>query len=315
MPSYTSSSDASPSGGLDRFTIILLGTVLFLLAAAEGASVVGFDRISRVQRREVSQREALLNVNDSAATEIPHIAVLGNSLLLEGVDVPLLASQLKSKFVPVPYFVLATDYYDWFFGLKRLFAEGMRPRYVVVGLSPNQFASSRTRGDYSARYLFQGSDLVEVVRRTHMDATTASGFLLSHFSKYYSTRVVTRGFVLGRVLPSVDEMLHNLAGNPHEPNVAKDLLRQLTVERLTALEQLCRTYGAGVVFVVPPTYQQGAETIAQVGRNHQHSVVVPIANDELDASYYQTDGFHLNEAGAKVFTLRLASNLREVLAK
>ena len=185
----------------DGFTIAMLCTVVAILAMAEGVTVLGFDRTSKVQRREVAQRQALLTVRDSEATSSPHVAVLGNSLLVEGVDVPLLTAQLGPKAIPVAYFVLATTYYDWFFALKRLFAEGVRPRTVVVGLSPNQLASSRTRGDYASRYLFQPSDLMEVTRRTHMDATTASGFVLAHFSEYYSTRVLVRGFVLNRLLP------------------------------------------------------------------------------------------------------------------
>src|SRR5207247_4039853 len=143
---------------------------------------------------EMAQRETLLEVRDTTTSESPHVAVLGNSLLLDGVNVPLLKASTEAKIVPVPYFVLATLYYDWYYGLKRLFAEGMRPRYVLIGLSPNQFASFYTRGNYSARYLFQRSDLLEVARKTQMDRTTASGFVVAHFSEFYSTRDVTSGF-------------------------------------------------------------------------------------------------------------------------
>ena len=71
----------------------------------------------------------------------------------------------------------------------------MRPEYVVLGLSPDQLASSEVRGDISARYMIQQSDLLDVVRQTHMDATRASEFILSHYSEYYSTREITRGYV------------------------------------------------------------------------------------------------------------------------
>jgi hypothetical protein len=283
---------------MDRFTIALLCTVFALLALIEAVSVLGFDRTSQVQRRELSERRTLLGVRDPDVSDDPHVAVLGNSLMLEGVDVP----QLRAKI-----------YNDWFFGLKRLFAEGMRPRYVLLGLSPNQLAAPGIRGDYSARYLFQRSDLIEVVRETHMDATTASGFLLAHYSEYYSTREATRGFVMILVLPSVGELFHNLAGAFRDPEINEAVLESLAAERLTALDRLCRANGSHFVLVVPPSYQKGAQIIGRVGHERGVTVLVPVAENEFDASYYQGDGVHLNGKGSQVFTTRLAASLREQL--
>jgi hypothetical protein len=262
---------------------------------------------------EKSQRQALLMVTDSLQDGARHVAVLGNSLLLDGVDVPLLAKQIEPTLVPVPYFVLATTYYDWFFGLKRLFAEGMRPRYVLLGLSPNQLASPRTLGDYAARYLFQGGDLLEIARKTRMDGTTASGFFLSHFSQYYSTRRVTRGFVLSRTLPGVEQLLSDLLSAPREPQTPDPELSLLAAERLGALDQLCRVNGSRFMLVIPPTYQNGAETIARIGSALHVMVLVPVAAEALDATYYKNDGFHLNDKGARHFTTRLATTLLDEL--
>jgi hypothetical protein len=298
---------------MDRFTIALLCTVFALLALIEAVSVLGFDRTSQVQRRELSERRTLLGVRDPDVSDDPHVAVLGNSLMLEGVDVPQLRAKIGPTYIPVPYFVLATNYNDWFFGLKRLFAEGMRPRYVLLGLSPNQLAAPGIRGDYSARYLFQQSDLIEVVRETHMDATTASGFLLAHYSEYYSTREATRGFVMIRVLPSVGELFHNLAGAFRDPEINEAVLESLAAERLTALDRLCRANGSHFVLVVPPSYQKGAQIIGRVGHERGVTVLVPVAENEFDASYYQGDGVHLNGKGSQVFTTRLAASLREQL--
>ncbi|HEX4425960.1 MAG TPA: hypothetical protein VH079_11200 [Terriglobales bacterium] len=312
MHSSISNSDtAARHARPDRFTVLLLGTVLVLLGLIEAVSVLRFDRTSRVQQREVAQRKILLEVKDPAIGEDPHLAVLGNSLMLNGVDLPLLAEKLGSKVTPVPYFVLATNYYDWYFGLKRMFAEGMRPRYVLLGLSPNQLAASDIRGDYSARYLFQQSDLIDVIRQTHMDATTASGFLLSHYSEFYSTRDITRGFIMNRVFPSVGELLHNQAGSVRDPEIAEPVLYPLAAKRLAELDRLCRENGAHFMLVVPPTYQKGAETIAQAGKSEQITVLVPVATNVFDSTYYQSDGFHLNDVGARVFTSRLADGLQD----
>ncbi len=314
MPLSISSSDHSPRNALiDRFTIVLLCTVFAVLALAETVSVVGFDRSSKVQRRELGQRRMILAVRDSEAVDDAHIAILGNSLMLEGVDVSLLRTKIEPTYAPAPYFVLGTYYYDWLFGLNRLFAEGMRPRYVLLGLSPNQLAASDIKGDYSARYLFQQSDLIQVIRKTHMDATRASGFLLAHYSEYYSTREITRGFFLGEVLPGVGELLHSRLGTFREPEIKESVLAPLADDRLTALDQLCRANGARFMFVVPPSYQRGAETIGRVGRKRGVTILLPAAEDEFDATYYQSDGFHLNGKGSEVFTSRLVADLREQL--
>jgi hypothetical protein len=316
MPSSISSSNQSPGHArIDRFTIALLCTGFALLALTEAVSVTSFDRTSKVQRRELSERRALLSVRDSDGNDDPHIAVLGNSLMLEGVAVSLLSAEIEPMYTPVPYFVLGTNYYDWLFGLKRLFAEGMRPRYVLLGLSPNQLAAPGIKGDYSARYLFQQSDLIDVVRKTHMDATSASGLLLAHYSEYYSTREITRGFFMSRVLPGVGELLHNRLGTFRDPEIKEGVLELLAAERLRALDQLCRANGSHFILVVPPSYQKGARVIERAGRKTGVAVLVPVAEEEFDASYYQSDGIHLNDKGSQVFTARLAANLREQLLK
>jgi len=316
MPSSISSSNQPVSNArIDRFTIALLSTAFALLVLTEAVSLVGFDRTSKVQRQELSQRRTLLGVRDSKFGDDPHMAVLGNSLMLEGVDVSLLRSKIEPAYSPVPYFVLATNYYDWYFGLKRLFAEGMRPGYVLLGLSPNQLAAPGIRGDISARYLFQQSDLLEVVRETHMDATTASGFLLAHYSEFYSTREITRSYFMSRFLPSVSELLHNRLGTLHDAEIKEAVLGPLAADRLTALDDLCRANDSSFVFVVPPSYQKGAETIKQIGRERGITVLVPVAEGEFDDSYYQSDGIHLNGKGSQIFTARLAASLREQVRK
>ncbi|MFZ0743839.1 MAG: hypothetical protein WAM85_05505 [Terracidiphilus sp.] len=285
------------------------------MALLEGVSRASFDSTSKVQRREVSERRALLAVRDTAANADPHIAILGNSLMLEGTDLSLLKAKLNPVYIPVPYFVLGTNYYDWYFGLKRLFAEGTRPRYVLLGLSPNQLATTDLRGDISARYMVQQSDLLEIVRKTHMNATNASEFLLSHYSEYYSTRDITRGFVMSRVLPSVGELLHSGYASFRDPEIKKSVLEPLAADRLAALDLLCRANGSQFLLVVPPTYQKGQETIAAAGSKRGITVLLPVNEQEFDASYYQSDGFHMNDKGAQVFTTRLAAALNGALPK
>jgi hypothetical protein len=304
----------SASVSVSTFTITILCTVVLLLATAELLSFTEFDRLSKVQRREIAQRKSLLDVRDDETSKMKHVAVLGNSLMVEGIDVPRLKEQLDPKLVPVPYFVLGTEYYDWLFALKRLFAEGVRPSYIAIGLSPNQLVSSHTRGDYSARYLFRASDLLKVAQRTQMSKTEASEFILSHYSEYYATREIIRGFIQLHLMPSVAELLHNRLGSFRAPSTEDVTLRNLAIQRIRELNEICQSNGSTLILIVPPSYQKGADTIAQVGLDQGVTVLVPVANAEFDDSYY-SDGFHLNQKGAEIFTARLAKDINQAILK
>ena len=281
MPSSISSSErVSSDKRLDHFTVILLCTAVAFLLVIEVICRASFDSISKVQRREAGERHSLLSVSDAGANSDPHVALLGNSLMLEGIDLTSFDARLEPDYVPVPYFVLGTNYYDWYFGLKRLFAEGTRPRYVVLGLSPNQLATSDLRGEMSARYLIQQSDLPETIRKTNMDANMASSFLLAHYSEFYSTRDTTRGFIMSRLLPNVGELLHEKFAVYRDPTIPEEVLRPLATERLSETRDLCRAYGATFMLVVPPTYQKGSDTIVAAGKEIGVSVLVPVKKEK-----------------------------------
>jgi hypothetical protein len=316
MPSSTSVSEhRTVALRLDRFTVIVLSTIVVSLALLEIVSRERFDSSSKVQRRELSERARLLGVRDSPTISDPHVALVGNSLMLEGVDEQILKTTLDPAFAPTSYFVLGTNYYDWYFGLRRLFAEGSRPRYIVLGLSPNQLATSHMRGDITARYLVQQSDLLDAVRKTHMDATDASGFILAHYSEFYSTRDIFRSYVMSRALPSVANLLQKKYAAFKEAPISDSVLKSLAAARLSALDQLCRQYGARFLFVIPPSYQKGEQAIVEAGREAGVPVFLPVKYGEFDRTYYQADGFHMNEKGARIFTTRLAAELNEEMAK
>ena len=84
---------------------------------------------------------------------------------------------------------------------------------------------------------------------------------------------------------------------------------------MVALEHLCRANGSRFMLVIPPSYEKGVETIAEIGKEQGIPVLVPVRNEAFDFSYYQSDGFHLNENGAQIFTLRLAEKLLNELSE
>ena len=75
-----------------------------------------------------------------------HVLVVGNSLLDEDVRFDRLHDALAARWDARRFVVEQTFYYDWYYGLKRLYREGARPDVVVLMLSHETVASHRDRG-------------------------------------------------------------------------------------------------------------------------------------------------------------------------
>ena len=76
------------------------------------------------------------------------VLFVGNSLLLEGVDMGLLNAGLESRYEVHRYAVEQTSYLDWLYALKRLFRHGMRVDRIVLCLNAPQLISPAIRGHF-----------------------------------------------------------------------------------------------------------------------------------------------------------------------
>ena len=165
----------------------------------------------------------------------------------------------------MPYFVLATEYYDWLFGLKRLFAEGVRPRFVVLGLSPNQLASPRFHGDYSAQYLFEaigsrGDSAKDSHGRNHGDRIflVEGQQILRHSGNHPQLYSISSSRASHNCFKP--NWQTSIPGNPGDDNQGIGGRANKRHERIVPGEQL--TIGSGD----SPNLPTGSETIAAVGR-------------------------------------------------
>ena len=158
MPLSISSSDpAATQSRATRALIWLLCILALLYGLVELAAGVGFPRISRIQRRitgEYRQARTLGPVQNGK----PTLLLLGNSLLLEGLNYPKLRAGLAPEYEVSRFIVEQTQYFDWLFGLKRLFREGSRPRIVLLCLSTNHLLSPAVRGEYFAHFQMAAGD-------------------------------------------------------------------------------------------------------------------------------------------------------------
>lgn len=290
-----------------------MGAVVVALGL-EAVARVGIDRGSKIQRRMVEEYRAAVALGQDGRPGT-HVLVVGNSLLDEGVDFPRLQATLQAQATVDlrRYMVEQTVYYDWLFGLRRLFAEGARPDVVVVMLGTGHWLSPAIRGDYSAQYMMRRDDLPAVARELHMHPTQGTGLLFAGISKFWGARTEIRTFVIRHVMPDLATFMNMSSAVDRRPMVDADITPVLEA-RIARMRAEVEAHGARLVLVVAPVLnpQDGSGALLVAARSAQVAVLRPVASGEFPATLYR-DGFHLNEEGAARFTDRLVPALRAAI--
>lgn len=309
MPSSISSSEGiETKPGITRATWALVVCAIFICLGTEGAARFGLGRISKIHQRIMAEQRAAEALRQAPAGQPQTILFAGNSLLETGLDIPLIQSKLQGRYKPQRFIVEATNYYDWYYALKRLFRGGMRPDVVVVALHAAQLTTKTIRGDFSAHFLFDLQDLWPMSRNTGADLTRTSGYYAAHWSTFYAARSELRAVIIGKLLPSVPILWGHAIFSP-AVLPSDEALAPVIQARLTALDQLCRQYNARFIFLVPLTFGGGDTVILQAGQRAGVRVLRPLPNNSLSADYYEPDRFHLNDKGAVLWTKALARQL------
>lgn len=304
MPLYISSSRTAAN-----HTALFIGSCALLVIAFEISSNYLLTRHSETYARVSQQYAEALKVRPAEPNEPLPVLMVGNSLLLDGVDLKRL-QQLTAEQVRVyPIFLEATGYYDWFYGLQRLFREGARPQVVVLGIGVDSLVSDSVRQDYVPLLLFDLQDSLSVGSELKMDRTATSNLVLAHASVFWDTRSVIRGQVLQHVLPGYRDLVAFLRPHPATPASAE--LTEVASARLRRLSELCGSHGARLILLIPPT-PASADAIRHLTFvTHKLGVemLVPLDPTSLPPKYYQSDDLHLNSEGAALFTSALATVL------
>jgi|SRR5947209_2826452 len=163
----------------------------------------------------VSQQYAdALRLRHAKPREPMSVLMVGNSLLLYGVDVDRLQKLTSSQLSIHPIFLEATGYYDWLYALRRLFRDGSRPQVVVLGVGVNAFLSNAVRQDYAPLMLFDLQDAYDVASELKFDRTATSNLLLDHSSAFWDTRSVFRMQVLRHIVPHCQQLFLLLKPQP-----------------------------------------------------------------------------------------------------
>jgi|ERR1700691_786688 hypothetical protein len=295
-------------------TAVLVSAVVVLLGA-ELLSRYAFPRISQIEGRINNDEREALAIRTPALGSPPVALLVGNSLLLRGLDYPKIRTEMAPEARVVRFVIENTEYLDWYYGLHQMFASGVRPSMVVVCLNLGQTVSSRTLGDYSARHLFGVSELLPVGHEAGMNATQISGLVFAHWSAFYASRATIRNFIFNKADPPYAAALHELADTAVRPLPMDDVLIVEARARLNALRQLCRQNGAEFVLLIPPSLGRHNDLLAMAARLQQVNFDYPLAFGAVGPEYFRADGVHLNAQGAVLFTDALARCLRARVEK
>jgi hypothetical protein len=272
---------------------------------------LGFQRISHIESRIALSYRAAAAVRGTPGKAT--ILLVGNSLPLEGINIPHLQRALGSSTTCVPFFIEQTQYLDWYYGMRRLFAQGSHPDVMVLSMNVGHLLASAIRGDYSAYYLFRASDIPAVAHEAGYDLTKTSSLLLSHYSLFYAGRTPLRNFLLNKIDRPYGDFLHALTTHP-APAASAGKVEEIATSRLKDLRTEAEAHGVRFVFLLPPGSGPEEPALVRSAERAGVELVIPVHLNEFDSGKF-SDGFHLNEEGSEIFTARLSESLQRYLAK
>src|SRR5712692_9225046 len=192
MRSSISASEAGP-------LIYLKALAAFCVLFVTGVEILFSHPVkeySATYRRVSRQYAEALHARPSRTGEPVSVLMVGNSLLLEGVDLPRLRESTSRSLRIYPIFLEYTTYYDWEYALRRLFREGARPQVVVVGLGPDSLIEDKVRAEYSPLLLFDTCDVLDVSADLGLDRSATTNLLVAHWSTFWDMRGVFRAQIL-----------------------------------------------------------------------------------------------------------------------
>jgi hypothetical protein len=205
-----------------------------------------------------------------------------------------------------------TNYLDWYFGLRRLFAEGAKPEFVVLCLTPVQLISDEVDDEVFARTLMRPADILRVKQAAHLNWTTTSTYLMARASAWMGNSAGIRNWIRNETVPDMIELARYFPP-PAAARPSPASIEGIADQRLEEFSALCASHGCKALLLIPALLRHRADesldAVARAARGAGVPLLMPIAPGELGPSFF-LDGFHLNERGAHIFTPRLLEALR-----
>src|SRR5215475_7921796 len=289
--------------------IALLSGLVMLFLGLEVSAPFILAHLSHTEQRIAVELKAAQKLQPVTRDGRPTVLFVGNSLLLQGVAIDSLRSDLAPQYEVSRFAVEQTHYLDWYFGLRKLLQEGSRPSVIVLTLATDQMASRWTMGEAFAHRQMSTRDFPLARREARLDRTTASSYVFAHWSKWQADKGFIRQCVMILTVPKFRDLAARIAD--HSPHVSDpNDLKAAAQHRVAQLAELSREYGVRIVLLVPPTLRQDySREIQHIGDSAGVPVWVLSPPGEFPRDYYM-DGFHLNQHGAEIYTARISQQFR-----
>ena len=264
--------------------------------------------------RVSQQYTEAIKIRPAPPGEPTSVLMVGNSLLLYGVDTHRLHERTSRNLRIYPIFLEGTGYYDWLYGLRHLFRQGARPQVVVIGLETYS-ALTYTVSDQSPMLLFGPLDVLNVASELGLGNTETSNLLLSHVSTFWGMRSFFRRRILSGLVPHYRDLFPFINPGdltiPNGPEVETSIMA-----RLRNLLEVCEANRAKLILLIPPTpsSESGVRRMAAAARIAGVETLVPIEQSLLPNRFYYPDRLHLNPDGAARFTSALVVGLPKTIA-
>ena len=310
MPSSISDSNRRAA---TRAVIVLLAALLGYLSALEAVTRMAFPRINHLWRTiEVDHLHAV-SLRPGAAGKPATMLIVGNSYLEVGVNRDNLQQEIAPNYSLAYLPMSGTSYLDWYFGLRRLFAEGSRPAIVGVCLSTRDLLSDSTYGGPFANSLMLKRDILQAKRDSHLDNTTMTDYFFSTFSSWMGHRGEIHNWLLRKSAPNINDLAPYFRPKNRPLPPTSDIVAKV-LPRLRLLNGLCRQSGSRFFLLIPPTrdVNDASDEIQAAAAKEGLLVVLPFQHAELPENVF-LDGSHLNPKGAALFTERLGPTLLQLL--
>jgi hypothetical protein len=317
MPSSIFSSDDATklrvAGGISGI-VVLLGIIIALLISFEVFTRYVVERSSKVQRELDREYREAVQIRRDLRSPWKQLLVVGNSLVGQGLDFKVLQHSLSPEWQVHRYWIYNTAYEDWYFGLRRVFAEGSRPDVVAIDLAALHWYAPGIRGEYSSLYMFRAADMSEIASELELDRTRTSNLLFATYSKFYAVRSETRKVLLQALLPDLPKMYGlfkpTVSRHLSNPEVLADI-----EPRVMKMRKLVEANGARLVLIVPPIPRPGEEyhvELMAAARQAGVEAFIPMSCSDVPAGNF-VDDMHLSPQGATLYTTKLVNMMRPAL--
>ena len=254
-----------------------------------------------------------VTLRPASAHESLSMLIVGNSCLEVGVHRDSLRQEMSPAYSVSYLAISGTSYRDWYFGLRRIFAEGAHPTVVRVCLSTPDLMSDAKSGESFAHTLMSGATSMHVKIHSHLDNTTASDYFFAHFSSWLGHRAEIRNWLLRQSLANAGNLAQHL--RPHnQPLPPTESILAKALPRLRAMNQLCNENGSRFFLLIPPSrdVRDASAELQAAAAREGIMVVLPFQHAELPETAF-VEGAHLNPTGAALFTERLGPRLLRTL--